>query len=247
MSDTVGRESYPVDLKFQLVNEYYFRKNETKKVSLNSFAKEKGLAQSTFSQWVNDYEKGKLTKPKTDYEGSLRRQRKGFPEVEEHLVLLTIQRPGEDWTDVKYIQQIAVQVADKLLQDGVLTCRDRAAFNASLYWCRSFLKRNGLSEQKDESWHIYIADENDGLDNDEVAIDTTAMIIESDDLPEQLRAMRYRKLTDEENNDVDGILRGPDNHEVVIDKFNVEMTRNKMLCLKPFTWLNDEVMKCTGI
>jgi hypothetical protein len=59
---------------------------------------------------------------------------------------------------------------------------------------------------------------------------------------DQLRAMRYWQLTNEEHNQVDGILRGPDNHEVVIDKFNVEMTRNKMLCLKPFTWLNDEVL-----
>jgi hypothetical protein len=78
-------------------------------------------------------------------------------------------------------------------------------------------------------------EENDGEDEEHHQAELQAFF-------DQLRAMRYWPLSEEEHNLVDGILRGPDNHEVVIDKFNVEMTRNKMLCLKPFTWLNDEVL-----
>jgi hypothetical protein len=57
----------------------------------------------------------------------------------------------------------------------------------------------------------------------------------------QLHEMRFWELTVEEDVHVNSVLLGPDNYDVVIDKFNVEMTRSKMLCLKPQTWLNDEV------
>ena len=58
---------------------------------------------------------------------------------------------------------------------------------------------------------------------------------------EELLAMRYVPLTDVENNEVDNILDGPNNLDLVIEKFNIPMNRNKMLCLRPSTWLNDEV------
>ncbi len=38
------------------------------------------------------------------------------------------------------------------------------------------------------------------------------------------------------------VLSGPADREVLIDKFNIDMTRKKISCLKPKTWLNDEVM-----
>jgi AAA domain len=55
-----------------------------------------------------------------------------------------------------------------------------------------------------------------------------------------LKAQRYLALTDVENERVDDIFSGPSSHEVVISNFNVEMTRNKLFCLKPDVWLNDE-------
>ena len=38
------------------------------------------------------------------------------------------------------------------------------------------------------------------------------------------------------------LLSGPADHEVLIDKFQIDMTRKKISCLKPRTWLNDEVI-----
>jgi sentrin-specific protease 1 len=38
------------------------------------------------------------------------------------------------------------------------------------------------------------------------------------------------------------VLAGPQSREVVIDKFNIDMTRAKIACLRPRTWLNDEVI-----
>jgi hypothetical protein len=57
----------------------------------------------------------------------------------------------------------------------------------------------------------------------------------------KLLAMRYVALTNADNDIVDNVLDGPNNMEVLIDKFNVPMNRNKMRCLQPSTWLNDEV------
>ena len=41
---------------------------------------------------------------------------------------------------------------------------------------------------------------------------------------------------------VRSVLSGPENQELLIEKYAIDMTRAKMLCLRPRTWLNDEVI-----
>ena len=53
---------------------------------------------------------------------------------------------------------------------------------------------------------------------------------------------RLRPLTDDENREVEFALAPPYNHSVLIDMFNVEITKHKISCLRPSTWLNDEVI-----
>jgi sentrin-specific protease 1 len=53
---------------------------------------------------------------------------------------------------------------------------------------------------------------------------------------------RHAVLSDADYQRVAGILNGPTNQEVLIFKFNIPMTREKLLCLRPRGWLNDEVV-----
>eukprot|EP01034_Spumella_vulgaris_P031276 gene31276-38643_t len=57
-----------------------------------------------------------------------------------------------------------------------------------------------------------------------------------------LVAARQADIPQSEIDAVKAILRGPASNEVVIDKFSIDMTRAKLVCLKPSTWLNDEVI-----
>ena len=41
---------------------------------------------------------------------------------------------------------------------------------------------------------------------------------------------------------VRSVLSGPETQELLIEKYAIDMTRAKMLCLRPRTWLNDEVI-----
>lgn len=53
---------------------------------------------------------------------------------------------------------------------------------------------------------------------------------------------RFRPLDEEDENAViEALSEGPDD-EVLVSKFNVDMTRDKLACLRPQTWLNDEVI-----
>eukprot|EP01038_Epipyxis_sp_PR26KG_P015741 gene15741-21309_t len=51
-----------------------------------------------------------------------------------------------------------------------------------------------------------------------------------------------KKLLQKEVDAANKILSGPDNNEVVIDKFKIGMTRHKIKCLAPGAWVNDEVI-----
>jgi sentrin-specific protease 1 len=70
------------------------------------------------------------------------------------------------------------------------------------------------------------------------------------DLDEEDDEDRYKKLinlrkgaiTKEEKAKVDIAFRGPRNDTVLIEKFNIPMTKDKFSCLLPSTWLNDEVI-----
>jgi sentrin-specific protease 1 len=70
------------------------------------------------------------------------------------------------------------------------------------------------------------------------------------DLDEEDDEDRYKKLihlrkaaiTKEEKVKVDIAFRGPKNDSILIEKFNIPMTKDKFSCLSPSTWLNDEVI-----
>ena len=61
-----------------------------------------------------------------------------------------------------------------------------------------------------------------------------------------LIAARAAPLSQEEVERVRSVLNGPETHEVLIDKYAIDMTRAKMLCLRPRTWLNDEVIETSA-
>ena len=65
------------------------------------------------------------------------------------------------------------------------------------------------------------------------------MNIESDE--ERLLGYRFLPIGTEELSAVRNVFRGPANDDEVILKFNIPITSNKLNCLKPSTWLNDEV------
>ena len=54
--------------------------------------------------------------------------------------------------------------------------------------------------------------------------------------------MRHVTLTHDEILISQNLLRQPFNEDLVISKFNIPMSRLKISCLKPETWLNDEVI-----
>ena len=60
---------------------------------------------------------------------------------------------------------------------------------------------------------------------------------------EALIAFRFLPLTEEEEQRVDDVVYGPATDVKLIEKFATPMTRFKMVCLRPNTWLNDEVSK----
>lgn len=61
-------------------------------------------------------------------------------------------------------------------------------------------------------------------------------------LTQQLIDLRYHHLDGNVLESVREILSGPATEEIIQDKYNTEMTRRKLVCLKPNTWLNDEVI-----
>lgn len=61
-------------------------------------------------------------------------------------------------------------------------------------------------------------------------------------LQRTLISARLTPLTTEDTRKVTTILRGPSNDQLLIEKFNIPMTREKILCLRPGTWLNDEII-----
>lgn len=60
--------------------------------------------------------------------------------------------------------------------------------------------------------------------------------------PEPEPETRVPPLTDEEREAAEQILGDGNPNEVMVSKFNVDITRDKMRCLRPGQWLNDEVI-----
>lgn len=68
------------------------------------------------------------------------------------------------------------------------------------------------------------------------------MEIEEDQIA-ALLAARMKDIEDADRDEVIKLLRGrPQDHSIVIDKFNIDITVAKIVCLRNGTWLNDEVV-----
>jgi len=59
---------------------------------------------------------------------------------------------------------------------------------------------------------------------------------------QQLIDLRYSALDQNLLERVEKIVSGPLTEEIIQEKYNTIMTRRKLVCLKPNTWLNDEVI-----
>ena len=57
-----------------------------------------------------------------------------------------------------------------------------------------------------------------------------------------ISSLRDVELTEDDRMGLSALLSGPADQEVLIHKYNIPMTRKKISCLKPKTWLNDEVI-----
>jgi Ulp1 family protease len=57
-----------------------------------------------------------------------------------------------------------------------------------------------------------------------------------------ISSLRDVELTEDDRMELSALLSGPADQEVLIHKYNIPMTREKISCLKPKTWLNDEVI-----
>ena len=59
---------------------------------------------------------------------------------------------------------------------------------------------------------------------------------------ERLLQERLHTLSPEEESVVSKLFSPPYTSAIIIDKFNIDMNKNKLRCLMPSTWLNDEVI-----
>jgi Ulp1 family protease len=64
----------------------------------------------------------------------------------------------------------------------------------------------------------------------------------TNDSTTDLITYRNALLTPEDEQSVNQILTGPANEDIVIDKYNIPISRKKILCLKDGQLLNDEVI-----
>jgi hypothetical protein len=76
-------------------------------------------------------------------------------------------------------------------------------------------------------------------DSDDEEMD---VIGSSEKLAQKLLSCRRKPLSAEDEAAVDAALSPPYNHSVICEKFKIPMTRSNISCLRPVTWLNDEVI-----
>jgi hypothetical protein len=72
--------------------------------------------------------------------------------------------------------------------------------------------------------------------------DDEGMDVIGSSLPQKLLSCRRKPLSIEEEAAVDSALSPPYDHSVICEKFKIPMTRSNISCLRPVTWLNDEVI-----
>jgi Ulp1 family protease len=70
----------------------------------------------------------------------------------------------------------------------------------------------------------------------------SAEVLQQKQRQQQLLIARKMPLNEQEKQRICVLLSGPPNETILIDKFSIDMTRYKLSCLRPGTWLNDEVV-----
>jgi Ulp1 family protease len=90
-------------------------------------------------------------------------------------------------------------------------------------------------EEKSPAPSVVIGEEQDSEDEDA----NSPMEVENDN---SLKiSARKEDISKDEISKIDSILRSKGN-DLVIDKFNIDITTGKFHCLRPHTWLNDEIV-----
>lgn len=74
---------------------------------------------------------------------------------------------------------------------------------------------------------------------DEMDVETQ---LDEDNTVKKLIASRKASVEEKELKHLKTILNGPATHEIVANKFNIDMTRAKIVCLNTSRWLNDEII-----
>jgi Ulp1 family protease len=82
-----------------------------------------------------------------------------------------------------------------------------------------------VDEATDVTLHINTSDEEDQIPNNAI-----------------FPLLRNIHLTETQRTELTELLNRPETNDVLIDKFNIDMTVAKIRCLRPRTWLNDEVI-----
>jgi hypothetical protein len=67
-------------------------------------------------------------------------------------------------------------------------------------------------------------------------------MIVDDDVAGRLISNRFGDIDDTEQRKAKQALNGPKTGDVLMFKYNIDITRDKFSCLRPHTWLNDEVL-----
>jgi len=103
---------------------------------------------------------------------------------------------------------------------------EQAAFNEAEEAARSERIRQEMANQHNEPEPVVIGEEMD------VEEDASAGLIE----------LRKKPVDESELQTIRDILRNRNGQTIVIDKFNIDITISKITCLRPNTWLNDEIV-----
>lgn len=171
-------------------------------------------------------------------------------------VTVTTQNDSDYHSLLQYQKMLAVQGVDlatssakQLLSSPAIPAPQLDQSSPSKfteYFSRSLAAQEALETQRSNDLHAVFerinqrmsAPESDEMDIDEPEDDQ----VSSAEQIRQLILQRKLPIPDNEHAKTVAILRGPASDEVLIEKFNIDITRYKIVCLKPATWLNDEAV-----
>lgn len=106
-----------------------------------------------------------------------------------------------------------------------------------------------MSISSDENEEIEVIDSfsagdlvSDEMNNDEYDEENELNEMDVVDSASTLTRMRLLPLSQADRYEANNILRLPASETIIIEKFNIPFTQRLMTCLRPCTWLNDEVV-----